>query len=60
MNLYATNSSLKMHVKMVHDKIKDVKCDLCEYVCSTNGSLKSHVKRIHHKIKDIKCDKCDF
>jgi hypothetical protein len=49
----STNGSLKMHIKMVHDKIKDVKCDKCDYVCSTNGSLKMHIKVVHDKIRDF-------
>ena len=34
---------------MIHDKIKDVKCDKCEFVCSTNGQLKQHIKQVHER-----------
>ena len=53
---------LKMHVKQVHDKIKDVKCDIdqCEYVCSHKHHLKMHAKQVHDKIKDVKCDQCEY
>ena len=57
---YSTNGSLKMHIKMVHDKIKDFECELCEFKCSTNGSLKTHIKRVHDKIKDFECELCEF
>jgi hypothetical protein len=56
----STKKNLKVHIKSVHDKIKDVKCDKCDYVCSTNGSLKIHIKQMHDKIRDFKCDKCDY
>ena len=26
------SSIVKQHIKQVHDKIKDVKCDICEYM----------------------------
>ena len=55
---------LKMHVKQVHDKIKDVKCDIdqCEYVCSHKHHLKMHAKQVHDKIRDVKCDidQCEY
>jgi hypothetical protein len=52
--------SLKTHIKRVHDKTKDFKCDTCEYETSTNGDLKKHIKIVHDKIKDFKCDKCKY
>jgi hypothetical protein len=45
---------------MVHDKIKDIKCNLCDYKCSTKGTLNIHIKQVHDKIKDFKCDLCEF
>jgi len=54
------NGVLKLHIKHVHDKIKNVQCSKCDYKCSTNGNLKSHIKRVHDKIKDFECSKCDF
>ena len=44
----------------MHDKIKDFKCDKCEFICSSKGQLKQHTKSVHDKIKDCKCDKCLF
>jgi hypothetical protein len=52
--------SLKRHIKMIHDKIKDFKCNNCEYITSTNGNLKKHIKMVHDKIQDFKCDRCEF
>ena len=45
---------------MVHDKIKDIKCEFCDYTCSINSNLQQHIKAVHYKIKNIKCDLCDF
>ena len=44
----------------MHDKIKDFKCDKCEYVCSSKGNLQKHVNIVHAKLKDFKCVKCDY
>jgi hypothetical protein len=52
--------NLKRHIKIVHDKIKDFKCDKCVYETSESGNLKKHIKMVHDKIKDFKCDKCEY
>ena len=52
--------SLKRHIKMIHDKIKDFKCNNCEFKTSRSDQLKTHIKMIHDKIKDFKCDRCEF
>ena len=52
-------SNLQVHIKRIHDKIKDFECDKCEYKCSNSCDLNIHIKRVHLKIKDFKCDKCD-
>ena len=60
--VYKTDKSsiLKMHKKMVHDKLKDINCDQCKFICSSNGILKMHKKMVHDKIKDINCDQCKY
>ena len=42
---------LKVHIKAVHDKIKDMKCEQCDYTCSEGRTLKVHIKAVHDKIK---------
>ena len=42
------------HVKSVHDKVKDHRCDLCDYAGSKWNSLIFHTKRHHDK-----CQGCD-
>ena len=49
-------SHLQEHIKQVHDKIKDFKCELCDYKCSSNSSL----KQVHDEIKDFKCELCKY
>lgn len=55
----SASSSLKTHIKRVHDDVRDFECGQCDYACSTNSDLKQHVKRIHDKIKDEQCPHCD-
>ena len=47
-------------MKSIHDKIKDFKCDKCEYKTTTKHNLIHHIKSIHDNIKDFKCDKCEY
>ena len=49
---------LKQHIKAIHDKIKDFKCnyDLCKYTCSSNSGLNTHINAVHNKIKSFKCN----
>ena len=57
---FPQNWQLKRHINVVHDKIKNIKCDKCVYICSNNSHLKQHIKSFHNKIKDFKCDKCEY
>jgi hypothetical protein len=59
-NMCATKGSFKIHLKLIHDKIKDMQCIQCDYVCATKGSLKNHIKQVHDKIKDMQCSLCDY
>ncbi len=51
---------LKTTFKQVHFKIKDLKCDKCDYACSTRDSLYQHIKYVHNKIKHVNCTNCEF
>jgi hypothetical protein len=35
-----------MHVKAIHDKIKDIMCDQCDYKCSSLTVLYQHRNRV--------------
>ena len=43
---------------MVHEKIKDIKCEQCDYKCSIQENLTRHVKTVHKGIKEYECNKC--
>jgi uncharacterized Zn-finger protein len=51
---------LKRHIKIVHDKIKEVKCEFCSQLFSLPTTLKMHIKSVHEKIRDLACPECDF
>jgi len=59
---FSENKSVKRHIKMVHDKIRDHVCpkEECEAKFSMRSSLKLHVKTVHDKIRDYECDRCDM
>ena len=50
--------SLKLHIKSVHDKIKDNVCQECGYACSEKNTLDNHIKSVHLKLKDYVCEEC--
>ena len=44
---------LKTHIKIVHEKIRDVKCDHCDFRGSTKAHLWLHKKSHHMEIMDL-------
>ena len=53
-------SVMKLHIKAVHDKIKDLSCELCDFATSYRHKLKLHHKTKHLKIKDHSCKLCGY
>ena len=53
-----SSSRVKVHIKSVHDKIKDNVCQECEYTCSSKGNLDIHIKSVHLKLKNYVCEEC--
>ena len=51
---------LPIHIKAVHDKIRDFQCTQCTYASSRKDGLALHVRTVHNKKKDHKCDLCDY
>ena len=45
-------------MKIIHEGIKDHKCELCEKSFSIKGNLNQHMKSVHEGIKDHKCELC--
>ena len=57
-------STFFRHVKGIHLKIKDFKCDLCEYASADKRSVESHRRAVHglksdNDDKDLDCEICD-
>ena len=38
---------LQKHIKAVHQKVKDIKCSMCEYVACQNIHMSTHLKLVH-------------
>eukprot|EP00090_Calanus_glacialis_P040080 TRINITY_DN69855_c0_g1_i1.p1 TRINITY_DN69855_c0_g1~~TRINITY_DN69855_c0_g1_i1.p1 ORF type:complete len:331 (-),score=80.68 TRINITY_DN69855_c0_g1_i1:43-930(-) len=49
--------SLKSHIKIVHDKIRDHVCPLCQKTFQTRTHLRNHVTKVHLGLKD-ECPIC--
>jgi len=70
---FSSKSSLKNHIKSLHQIISDYKCCQCCQFFSNQSDLKDHIKFAHYKpfrykshannhtknIDDYKCDACD-
>ena len=48
------------HIKEVHEKMKNVVCDICNYVMSDNFQLQDHIKMVHDKSRHVSCSVCDY
>ena len=59
---YATygNAPLQVHIRIVHKKEKNHKCEVCDFRSSTKGHLKEHVIYKHSGSKPLHCLKCDY
>ena len=50
---------LLLHVKTVHNQIKDFECSACDRRYANKLSLDLHIKAVHDKKKDFICEFCD-
>jgi hypothetical protein len=57
---YSSSKNLSTHKKIVHDRVKQYKCDQCVYSCSQKHHMVDHKKRIHENVKDHGCDECGY
>ena len=59
---FSRPDSLKIHIRAVHEEIKNLKnhkCESCDKCFSTLSKLLSHIKVIHEGIKEHKCELCE-
>lgn len=52
------SGGLKIHVRSVHEKIKDYHCKLCDKSYTQSHSLKNHIKIVHEGVKAERLHKC--
>ena len=48
----------RIHIKAVHDNIRDEICDECGRGFKRKYTLKMHVKQVHSELKDHACQEC--
>ena len=54
---FSLKTNLVVHIKMVHDNIRDKICDACGKGFSSTNNLKKHVRTVHEGIRDT-CPIC--
>jgi len=52
--------NFQLHTKEVYATIKDIKCWVCDYICSGRNQLTSHIRKVHSNAKDFKCTQCNY
>ena len=57
---FVSSTNLNRHYKCVHDKIRDIKCEICDYAASNISDVRRHTKVTHLQIKNFSCDECEF
>ena len=48
------------NLKRIHLKIKDEKCQLCDFSAPTMSEVRKHTKTVHLKMEEYSCEKCDY
>ena len=52
------NNYLNTHTRIVHEGIKDAKCEICGKLFSVTNKLKMHMLSVHEDKKDHTCEAC--
>ncbi len=52
---YVSLSHLDIHIKAVHDKIRDHECTQCNLKFSQLGNLNKHIAEVHNQSQDYVC-----
>ena len=50
--------NMKKHIKEVHKKVKENRCDICDQSFSRPWVLKKHMKSKHSETEKFECDTC--
>ena len=53
------NFNLDKHIKRIHLKLYQYKCDFCQYIADSPARLKIHIA-IHTNEKNFKCQFCEY
>ena len=56
---FSHSSSLKKHIKTVHEGEKKHRCTICDKTFSMGYSLKKHIKTVHERERSHICTICD-
>ena len=51
---------LRQHEKAIHDKLKDLQCEFCNFSTSYPAAFMQHVRAVHEKVKYLSCGQCSF
>ena len=51
---------MRIHIKHMHDKLKDHVCEECGYAASEKGDLKKHRDAVHNTGEKFKCGLCPY
>ena len=57
-HLLLTAGNRDQHVKVVHDCVRDHKCNVCGQGFSNVSHRNQHVKEVHEEARDHKCKVC--
>ena len=49
---------IKKHIKSIHERQRNYKCDYCGKYLNESGSLKNHIKTVHDGQRSYKCGSC--
>ena len=55
---FKTFSSMDIHVKVIHEGIKDFQCEICSKKFGDLANFNRHKREVHEKLKNHVCDVC--
>jgi len=57
---FRNKSSMKRHVRALHDNLQPFKCKYCDATFRHNYTMETHISLVHLKQKKYKCSICDL